>query len=121
MRQDLLLAVVQSIVATASPEKIVWFPSSSADADAELKVLVVASEPFGVDRRRRDELARLQHAVAGIPAHVEVFLYSLDELDKWREQIRQVLTGFPEGGRLLYAKAPASREDDACETAAASA
>ncbi len=98
-------AMVDIIVREADPEQIILFGSRARGDAAEtsdVDLLIVASEPFGPHRSRRKEMAKLWHALRGIPVSKDMLVYSRDEVEKWQDSINHVIGYALREGRLLY-------------------
>ena len=108
---DALDQMVRAIVAEADPEQVLLFGSRARgdhDEHSDVDLIVVEAEPFGPERSRFGEINRLLRAVrspgvgAEIEVGVDILVYSLDEVEYWRDSINHVLARALREGRVLY-------------------
>jgi uncharacterized protein len=93
--------IVQRIVTTADPLKVILFGSrargdSRPDSDFDFLVIRPSSEP----RHRR--AAPIYTALADIPVEVEVMVYTPLEVLEWAEVPEAFVTTAVREGQLLY-------------------
>lgn len=101
----LLEQMVEKIVAEVDPEQIILFGSRArgdARAGSDVDLVVVESEPFGQERSKRLEAARLYRTLAGFGVSKDILVYSRDEVDYWRDSLNHVLARALREGRVLY-------------------
>ena len=97
--------MVRVIVREIDPERIILFgsrarPSPPPDADVDL--LVIDKRPFGKDRSRRKEAARLWRALSKFLVPKDILLYSHEEVDEYRDFINHVVARALREGKVLY-------------------
>ncbi len=103
--EALLDQMVEKIVAEVDPEQIVLFGSRArgdARAGSDVDLVVVESEPFGQERSKRLEAARLYRTLSGFLVSKDILVYSRDEVDYWRSSLNHVLARALREGRVLY-------------------
>ena len=101
----LLDQMVQAIVDGADPERVILFGSRArgdAREDSDIDLIVIEAEPFGADRSRLAEERRLYRALAGLRVSKDILVYSLDEVEYWRDSLNFVLARALREGRVLY-------------------
>ena len=101
----LLGRMVRAIVDEVDPEQVILFGSRARGDEREgsdVDLLVVEVEPFGPDRSRRRELVRIHHALARFRVSVDVLVYSLDDVDYWRDSLNHVLARALREGKVLH-------------------
>ena len=101
----LLRRMVETIVDETDPEQVILFGSRArgdAEADSDVDLIVVASDPFGDGRDRRMEAARLWRALAGFGVPKDILVFSRDEADYWRDSLNHVLARALREGEVLY-------------------
>ena len=101
MRSDVIAQIVDRIVETAQPDKVILFGSRSrgdARPDSDFDVLVIkeSSEP----RYRRS--VPLYVALASVPAEVEVLVYTPAEVEEWSQVPQAFVTTALREGTTLY-------------------
>ena len=101
----LLDQMVKKIVEEVDPEQVILFGSRArgdARAGSDVDLVVVESEPFGRERSKRLEAARLYRTLAGFSVSKDILVYSRDEVDYWRDSLNHVLARALREGRVLY-------------------
>ncbi len=101
MNRELVAEIVQRIVATVQPEKIILFGSRArgdARPDSDFDVLVIKeSEEPGY---RRD--AALYLALAGLNAPVDILTYTPKEVGDWSAVPQAFVTTALREGKVVY-------------------
>jgi predicted nucleotidyltransferase len=101
----ILNGIVQTIVNESDPERVMLFGSRVSGAfgdDSDVDLIVAETEPFHRDRSRRREMARLWTALAQYGVAKDILVFSLDEVDRWRDSLNHVLARALRQGRVLY-------------------
>jgi len=101
----LLEEMTKIIVETAKPRKVVLFGSRTrgdAHPESDIDILVIEDEPFGPQRSRRKEMARLWHALSRFDTAKDVLVYTSEEADKWKESRNHIVAHALRTGRTLY-------------------
>lgn len=101
----LLDQMVRAIVDAADPEQVILFGSRArgdAREDSDVDLIVIEAEPFGPDRSRLAEERRLYRALAGLRVSKDILVYSLDEVEYWRDSLNYVLARALREGKVLY-------------------
>jgi predicted nucleotidyltransferase len=91
---QILAEMVQAIVNTAHPDRIILFGSAAWGAsgpDSDMDFLVVEKEPFGPGRSRRREIHRIRSALSRFRVPKDIVVYSTDEVEKWRHSINHII------------------------------
>jgi uncharacterized protein len=101
MDEELVADIVQRIVETAQPDKIILFGSRArgdARADSDFDVLVIkeSDEPG----YRRD--APLYVALADLPVEVEVLVFTPEEVAEWAQVPQAFITTATREGKTIY-------------------
>ena len=97
--------MVRTIVAEADPEQVVLFGSRGRgdhDDHSDVDFIVVEAEPFGPGRSRHREITRLRRALGARGVGIDVLVYSVDEVEYWRDSLNHVLARALREGRVLY-------------------
>jgi predicted nucleotidyltransferase len=104
---DVLQRLVEAIVRVADPEAVILFGSRARGGEREqsdVDLLIVEREPFGEQRSRRAETARIRRALRGSCIPMDLLVFSRSEVDYWRESINHVIPRALREGRVLYAR-----------------
>jgi predicted nucleotidyltransferase len=101
MSEDLTEVIVARIVETIQPDKIILFGSRARgdarpDSDYDILVIKESHEP----RHRRS--VPLYVALAGLPAEVEVMVYTPEEVEEWSQVPQAFITTAVREGKALY-------------------
>jgi predicted nucleotidyltransferase len=111
---DLIQGIVQRIVDTAQPEKVILF-GSRARGDARPKsdfdVLVIKHS----DEPRYRCSVPLYVALADLPVEVEVMVYTPEEVEEWSQVPQAFVTTALREGTTIYERA-ADLEKQVCTT-----
>ncbi|MBF0107984.1 MAG: nucleotidyltransferase domain-containing protein [Magnetococcales bacterium] len=105
LTQELLLEATRIIVEAADPEQVILFGSHArgeARTDSDLDLLVVESAPFGPERSRYREMARLERAMGRFPAPTDILVYSREEIERFRDATCHLVHRALREGRVLY-------------------
>lgn len=111
LTQQALQEMVQIIVDTAHPEKVIVF-GSRARGDSlpgsDVDLLIVESEPFDEKRSRKKEMTRLWRALASFPLSKDILVCSRDEVEYWRGSLNNVVSRALREGKVVYERRQAS-------------
>ncbi|MBF0294077.1 MAG: nucleotidyltransferase domain-containing protein [Magnetococcales bacterium] len=102
---DLLKEATRIIVEMADPEQVILFGSHArgeAQSDSDIDLLVVESAPFGPERSRYREMARLARAMMRFPVAADILIYSREEIEKFRGASCHLVHQALREGRVLY-------------------
>ncbi len=105
--EETIARMVEAIVQAADPEQVILFGSrgrGDARENSDVDLIVVEKEPFGPGRDRVAEMARLYRAVAGFPVSADILVYSLKDVEYWRDSLNHVLARALREGRMMYAR-----------------
>ena len=100
-----LQRMVQILVAAAEPEKIILFGSRArgdARPDSDVDLLVVEAEPFDGNRSCAKESLRLRRALGAQGVDKDILVYSLEDVEYWRDSLNSVLARALREGAVLY-------------------
>ena len=102
---ELVTEMVNAIVDEVHPERVILFGSRARGHerdDSDVDLLVVEAEPFAAARSRHKEISKLYRALAGFRVPADVLVYSLDDVDYWRDSLNHVLARGLREGKVLY-------------------
>jgi len=100
--------MARQIVRTVDPQRIVLFGSwarGEGDERSDVDLLVVEREPFGPDRSRRQEAARIWRCLSGFRVPKDILVYSVSELAQWEDSAHHVIARALREGKVLYESA----------------
>lgn len=105
--QKLLTEAIRIIVEVADPDQVILFGSHArgeARTDSDFDLLVVESAPFGPERSRYREMARLERAMVRFPVVTDILVYSREEIDRFRSATCHLVYQALREGKVLYAR-----------------
>lgn len=97
--------MVDTIVHEVDPEQVYLFGScvrGGVDADSDIDLLIVEKEDFGPDRSRWRELQRVRRSLARFRVPKDIVVYSLKEVEKWKNSLNHIVAHALREGRLVY-------------------
>jgi predicted nucleotidyltransferase len=103
--EEILDEMVDILVQEIAPEQIYLFGSrarGNARPDSDIDLLIVESEPFGTNRSRRHELARIRRALSLFRVPKDILVYSRDEIATWQHAVNHIISRCLREGKLLY-------------------
>ncbi len=95
------------IVKEVNPARIILFGSAARGElhnASDIDLLVIEDAPFGAGRSRFREASRINRALAGFEVAKDVLVYSVDEVNHWRNSLNHVISHALREGRDLYAR-----------------
>lgn len=102
---DLIDRMTQRIVREIHPQKILLFGSwarGQANKESDVDFLVVEREPFGGNRSRRQEAARIWRCLSEFRVPTDILVYSASELSQWQDSSHHVIGTALREGKVLY-------------------
>lgn len=99
--------MAECIVKEVSPVRIILFGSSARGQlheGSDIDLLVIEEAPFGQGRSRFSETGRINRALAGFSVAKDILVYSLDEVERWRNSVNHVVSHALREGRVLYVR-----------------
>ncbi len=105
---EMIGQMAREIARQMEPERIVLFGSwarGQAGADSDVDLLVVEREPFGRQRSRRQEAARIWRCLSPFRVPADVLVYSVAEVDRWKDCRQRIIARALREGRVLYESA----------------
>jgi len=105
LTDDMLREMVNTVIRAADPERVYLFGSharGSATVESDVDLLIVERGPFGADRSRRREMARLWRVLAAFRVPKDILVYSVDEVEHWKHARNHVVAQALNEGRLIY-------------------
>lgn len=100
--------MARQIARQIAPERIVLFGSwarGEADADSDVDLLVIEREPFGPQRSRRQEAARIWRCLSSFRIPADILVYSVGEVAQWKDCRQHIIARALGEGRVLYESA----------------
>lgn len=102
---QLIHQMMETIVKEIQPEKIILFGSHAkgySNPNSDVDFLIVDSKPFGPERSRRKEMARIWKALGRFMTPVDILLYTQKELDSRMNSMNHVAARAIQEGIVLY-------------------
>jgi predicted nucleotidyltransferase len=104
---ELLRQMVQAIVGEVAPEAIYLFGSRArgeAGPESDVDLLIVEREPFGPQRPRLAEMARIRRALSAFRVPKDILAFSMDEVAYWQDSLNHITSRCRREGRVLYVR-----------------
>lgn len=105
--ERLIHEMVKTIVREADPETVILFGSHArgdARSGSDVDLLIVERDPFGPQRSRRQETARLYLALRKLPIAKDLLLYSCDEFEQLKHSTHHIVARAQREGKVLHAR-----------------
>ncbi len=103
--ETLIREMATAAAQEVQPEAIILFGSHAtgqARPDSDVDLLIVEAAPFGVHRDRRKEMVRLWRALSRFAVAKDILVYSLAEVEQWRDARNHVIAQALREGKVLY-------------------
>ncbi|MEN6425773.1 MAG: nucleotidyltransferase domain-containing protein [Phycisphaerales bacterium] len=103
--EKLIDRMTQRIVQEVNPERVVLFGSwarGEARDWSDVDLLVVEREPFGPNRSRRQEAARIWRCLSEFRVPTDILVYSASEVARWKDSDYHVIAQALREGKVLY-------------------
>jgi len=107
INDNMLDQMAACIVKEVNPLRIILFGSVARGQlreDSDVDLLVIEESPFGEGRSRFRETGRINRALSGFSVAKDILVYSIDEVDRWRNSMNHVIAHALREGRVLYAR-----------------
>jgi uncharacterized protein len=101
----LLQQMVEIIVETVAPDKIILFGSrakQTAKADSDYDLLIIDPEPFTVTHSRRKTAGKLYRALSVLEVPCDLVMCNDSEVEKWRPSQNHVIAQALNEGKVIY-------------------
>lgn len=105
--EQLIQEMVAIVVQEVKPEAVILFGSHAtgkARLDSDVDFLVVERSPFSAGKDRRKEMTRLWRALSKFPIAKDILVYSLEEVEHWRNARNHIIASALREGRFLYGR-----------------
>jgi predicted nucleotidyltransferase len=102
---ELIDRMTRQIVREVDPQRILLFGSwarGEANEQSDVDLLVVEREPFGRNRSRRREAARIWRCLSEFRVPTDILVYSVGELAQWKDSSNHVIARALREGKVLY-------------------
>ncbi len=102
---DVIDRMTRRIVREVHPQRILLFGSwarGQANQHSDVDLLVVEREPFGRNRSRRQEAARIWRCLSDFRIPTDILVYSVSELANWKDSSHHVVGMALREGKVLY-------------------
>jgi len=99
--------MAECIVKEVNPVRIILFGSAArgqVHEDSDVDLLVIEDTPFGTGRSRYSETGRINRVLAGFGVAKDVLVYSIDEVERWRNSVNHVISHALREGKDLYVR-----------------
>ena len=102
---EILQRMARAIVDEVDPEQIILFGSRArgeAREDSDVDLIVIEAEPFGEDRSQFSEMTRIRKAIRKFHVPKDILVFSLEDVEYWRDSLNNVLARALREGKVLY-------------------
>jgi predicted nucleotidyltransferase len=103
--EEVIDQMARRIARAVEPQRIVLFGSwarGTANEHSDVDFLIVEREPFGAQRSRRQEAARIWRYLSDFRIATDILVYSADEVAQWQDSSHHVIAQALREGRVLY-------------------
>ncbi len=103
--EGFLERMAQAIVKEVDPEQIILFGSHArgdAGEHSDVDLIVIERESFEGRRSRHSERARVRKAIREFRVPKDILVFSLEEVEYWRDSLNNVLARALREGKVLY-------------------
>lgn len=107
INDSIINQMTECIVKEVNPVRIILFGSIArghAHEGSDVDLLVIEDAPFGEERSRFRETGRINRALAGFGVAKDILVYSIDEIERWRNSLNHVVAHALREGRDLYVR-----------------
>lgn len=105
VNEQFLQQMAQAIVDEVDPEQVILFGSHArgdARKDSDVDLIVIEAKPFGKGRCQRSEAIRVRKAVEDFDVPKDILVFSLEDVEYWRDSLNNVLARALREGKILY-------------------
>lgn len=102
---EMIEKMTRRIVREVDPQRILLFGSwahGQANEHSDVDLLVIEREPFGRNRSRRHEAARIWRCLSEFRIPKDILVYSVSELARWKDSPYHVIATALKEGKVLY-------------------
>lgn len=103
----IITEMAERIVREVNPARIILFGSRArglTHEGSDVDLLIIEDVPFGPERSRFRETARINRLLSGFGVAKDILVYSTDEVDRWRDSKNHVIAHALREGKVLYAR-----------------
>ena len=103
--EEILQRMTRAIVDEVDPEQVILFGSRArgeAREDSDVDLIVIEAEPFGEGRSQFSEMTRVREALKEFMIPKDILVFSLEDVEYWRDSLNNVLARALREGRVLY-------------------
>ena len=107
INDNIVSQMTECIVKEVDPVRIILLGSSArgnTHENSDIDLLVIEDVPFGKGRSRFRETGRINRALAGFGVAKDVLVYSIDEVERWRNSLNHVISHALREGREVYVR-----------------
>jgi len=107
INDSIINQMAECIVKEVNPARIILFGSSARGQlreGSDVDLLVIEDAPFGQGRSRFSETGRINRALTGFNVAKDILVYSIDEVERWRNSVNHVVSHALREGRELYVR-----------------
>ena len=105
VNEEFLQRMAQAIVDEVDPEQVILFGSHArgdAREDSDVDLIVIEAEPFDGERCRHSERLRVRKAIREFKVPKDILVFSLEDVEYWRDSLNNVLARALREGKVLY-------------------
>ena len=105
INEEVLQQMARAIVDEVDPEQVILFGSharGNAHEDSDVDLIVIEAEPFEGERSRHFERIRVRKAIRDFEVPKDILVFSLEDVEYWRDSLNNVLARALREGKVLY-------------------
>ncbi|MCD6460374.1 nucleotidyltransferase domain-containing protein [bacterium] len=105
IKKATITKIKNKIVKGINPSMIFLFGSYATgkeDKNSDIDIMCVEDKPFGLNRSRRKEIAKIYRLLSEFEIPMDILLYSKDEIAKWKTSKNHIIPEIIREGKIIH-------------------